>query len=189
VWKLRKREVALPDKLAGLLNNSKPFLKLAELTDTEKVHFFEETMTVIVGLLSLGRGKQVIYISMMAIDADQNKLAVMHAYPPEQLPEIEGEQLRVDESAAGCSYKLKVPIYIPSTRHLGGINALTYRSVGLIYNPDSSLDPGPSLMCIPVYKDSNVTGVMNISCNRRNAFTPLDFQIGRFAAVLLSAVL
>jgi hypothetical protein len=94
------------------------------------------------------------------------------------------ELLSISRSAAGSCATARVSIYVPSTQHLGGINMSTYRSVGLIYQK-TKIDPGLSLMCVPVFDSGAIAAVLNIASSRRNAFGPIDFAIVGLAAALL----
>ncbi|MGH9313732.1 MAG: hypothetical protein ACRD1S_11115 [Vicinamibacterales bacterium] len=193
-WKLRRREAATPSALAGLIDKCKPLLHSgASSTDSDKQKLFETTMEAITTLLRIGRtGRwfrkdQDICISITALDhADTTKLAVICVFPTTTPLIDKNAKLSTTQSAAGKSYEKKVPIYVPSTRHLGGINMKTYRTVGLIFEDVAATDPGPSLMCVPVLKDSNVTAVINVSSSKRNAFGPLDFGIVSIAAAVLA---
>jgi hypothetical protein len=185
-WKLRKREAAVPRGLTKLIDGTRSFLRLEHLTDDQKSEFFEKTMQVITEVLTIGREKRHFNVSMMTINVNQNELVITHAYPEHNRGYV-GERLVLDKSAAGSAYGRGVPIYVPSTRHLACIDMKTYQSVGLVFAEGPKMDSGPSLMCIPVLKQpGNIIAILNVSCDARNAFSPIDFDISGVATALLA---
>jgi hypothetical protein len=186
-WKLRKREAAVPAGLTKLIVDTRSFLRLVHPAEDQRAEFFEKTMRVITEVLTVGREKRRFNISMMTVDVNKKELVITHAYPAHNQTYV-GQQLALERSAAGTAYGRGVPIYVPSTRHLAGINMKTYRSVGLVFAEGPTVDSGPSLMCIPVLTEQgNIVAILNVSCDAQNAFSPIDFDISGVAAALFAS--
>jgi hypothetical protein len=183
-WKLRNRESAVPTGLARLIVDAKPFLQMKEPKDADIEQYFERSMKTTAEVLAVGRKRNVSFtFSMMLIDEGAEELAIALTYPAGK--NYAGQRLSKAKSAAGRAWQLNAPIYVPSTKHLGGINMKTYRAVGLVYdNKADTPDVGPSLICIPVTVGPSTVAILNVSCNVLNAFSPSDVQIANVAATL-----
>lgn len=100
--------------------------------------------------------------------------------------------LDADQSAAGSAYKSGKAVYVPSTRHrlLIDIGNKNYETKGFQFQIGDGIVPFKSLLCVPVLAnpDKKAVGVLNFTCNKRSAFSPLDFDIGRLAAALWSLI-
>ncbi|HEV7306476.1 hypothetical protein [Ensifer sp.] len=182
-WRIRGREATMPAEMAALLASSRAYLRSGRV---DKKTFFDLVMETTTKILGVGRKNKTFCFSMMEVDEASGSMSVVCAYPPAFYEDVKDARLSVERSAAGASYKKQAPIYIPSTKHLAGINMSTYRCVGLIFDYSVDLDKHPSLMCIPVISEGKTRAIINVSCGGKRAFVPIDFYIVMFSAALLS---
>lgn len=186
-WKLRKREAVVPGELTELIPICRPFLVAGSaLSEEKRGEFFAKAMEGMVRILKNGRKKHVISVSLTTFSEDRGTLVVAYVFP-DKSPAVDADTvLAPNEGAAGKVFEIKEAIYVPSTRHLAGINMKTYQTAGLLFAKREGIDPGPSLICVPIKRDSTVSAVINVSSNKRNAFGPLDVAVVRLVAVLLA---
>ncbi|MBL8269064.1 GAF domain-containing protein [Steroidobacter sp.] len=171
-------------------------LKKAELTAAEIDQFVEIAGNSLVATLKAGRKKHEFFLSIMKQRPGAQRLFTTHVYPKgtvkidlsQELP-LEISEDGLPNSAAGACFLRNSVIYVPSTRHLSGIEITgvekkDLRPIGLVYKP-IKIEPGPSLLCVPVIKSGVVAAVLNISSSKRDAFMVEDVDIGRLVAALL----
>lgn len=189
-WKLSRREAQVPINLKRLIEKCRPLLGKTRLTAEESKKLFDAVMKNTVALLQTEQKKKRFRMSLLMMNSQGNQIHVIHRYPSGgdiecQVGTGRGLSLR---SAAGRCFDLRAAVYVPSTRHLGGINLSDYRTIGLVYERTASgvTQCSNALMCVPVFRGALVAAVLSISSDRHNAFGPLDFSIADLAATLLT---
>lgn len=189
-WKLSRREAQVPIKLKRLIERCRPLLGKTTLTPDESEKLFDAVMKDIESLLRTEQKKKRFQMSLSTMSPAGDQIHVIHRYPRDR-----NTQCRVGtekglslKSAAGRCFDLRAAVYVPSTRHLGGINLSDYRAIGLVYERKGPqvTQCSNALMCVPVFRGALVAAVLSISSNRHNAFAPLDFSIADLAATLLA---
>jgi hypothetical protein len=189
-WKLSRREAQVPINLKRLIVKCRPLLGKTTLTPEESEKLFEAVMKDTVALLQTEQKEKRFRMSLLTMNSEGDQIHVIHRYPRDgssqgQVGTGKGLSLK---SAAGRCFDLRAAVYVPSTRHLGGINLSDYRTIGLVYERRGArvTQCSNALMCIPVFRGALVAAVLSISSHRHNAFGPLDFSIADLAATLLA---
>lgn len=187
-WKLGEREATMPLVLANVIGRWRTSFANGPLTEDKKRELFEAATNDLLQILRVGRKSNISFtVSLAKVGANGKLFTITRYFPGPALPGIIGTTLD-EKSAAGRCFRERVPIYVPSTRHRGGINTKTFRITGIDYYPIDGVDIGPSLMCLPIVNSGQITGILNVSAGRTNAFEPLDFKVAGLIAILLAEV-
>jgi GAF domain-containing protein len=152
--------------------------------------FLEEMMTRIKAVLEVA-SKRRIALSLMRLDGDD--LVIKFVCPKYDKDLDSNLKLRLGQGGAGVAYRDGIPVYIPSTHHLVGINLKTSAPTGETYKAatekkEDKKEAYRSLLCVPVFGGNGIVGVLNVSSSKRASFYPLDFKIAKLAAALVSIV-
>jgi hypothetical protein len=185
-WKISRRQSKLPPALQKLLVEFDEFRKVSPKPDpAKKKAFLEVVLKRFKGVLDVGSKKGMV-ISLMEIPSGgDGKLTITFVHPAGS-PIDADLKLAVGQGGAGKAYEKKVSIYIPSVRHVVGINVATKRSEGVRYEPSQNKDPFRSILSVPVVASDEVIAVVTFSARKRSAFYPEDFEIASLAATLVS---
>ena len=180
-WRIRKRESAVPRGLEEMLILFDEFRK-ANVSPASTKAFLEALLDRFKSMLEIGNKKGVA-ISLME---DLNGILAVTFIHPADAQLDKDLKLALGEGGAGKAYKKKVPIYIPSVRHLVGINIATMKPEGVTFKPSQHKERFRSLLCVPILTKSKVIGVLSFSSQKRAAFFPLDFEIASLAAAFVA---
>jgi hypothetical protein len=184
-FKLSQRQSELPRALEELLLEFEQFRKANPTPDsTKKKAFLESLMKRFKAILEVGNKKREIVISLMEKSDVDGMLVITFVHPP-NAPLDTTLKLAVGNGGAGKAYDKKESIYIPSVRHLVGINIVTNKSE-VTYERGPSKERYRSMLCVPVLTKSNIIGVLTYSSVKRSTFFPLDFEIASLAAAFVS---
>jgi hypothetical protein len=185
-WKIARRQSAVPQRVEGLLIAFNEYLKDGGGKDPSKrANFLDNEALGKIKALMDTKTRRNVAISIMEEARKGAPLAVTFTHPP-TAPIDKTFTVPVGKGGAGKAYDQKVPIYIPSIRHLVGINGETLRSVGVTYEPSADKKNFRSLLSVPVMAKANVIAVLTFSSRRRGAFDPEDFEIARVAAAFIA---
>lgn len=131
-------------------------------------------------------GNRRVEFSLMKLD-DAGALVIAYFFPSDS--SIQGNlKLRIGEGGAGVAFKHKNAIYVPSTTHKMGINVDTNRTIGPIYKPDETPTPIRSVFCVPVFRNGEVAGVLNVVSTERSAFNALQLRICKLTGAIVSMI-
>jgi hypothetical protein len=113
------------------------------------------------------------------------------SFLPANSPLDQSVRIPIGQGGAGKAFQAKVAIYIPSVRHLIGIDMDSEKSVGLTYFPHKHANyKARSILSVPVLVNSkqDAIAVIAVSSRKRKTFWDADFEIVRLAASIISAL-
>jgi hypothetical protein len=184
-WKISRRQSAVPRVVEELLLEFDQFRKQAPITVDMRLEFIGRTFERFKMLLDT-RSKRNVAMSLMDAASGQAGHLGVALFKPDDAEFDRALQLPVGAGGAGKAYKDGVPIYIPSVRHLVGINCDTLESLGITYRPGSNAESFSSLLSVPVLVGNSSVAVVVFASKQRSAFDPEDFEIASLAAALAS---
>jgi hypothetical protein len=140
------------------------------------------------------KNRRDVAISLMeeeeitAADGNKKTGVLVVTFLPDKSPLDKTIRLAIGEGGAGVAYQKKVPIYIPSVKHLIGINVSTRKSEGITFKKSGKAKKFRSILCAPVLEGTtmDVIAVLTFSSQKRSAFYPEDFDLASLAAVFVS---
>lgn len=185
-WRASSREARIAPGIEKALDVALPELRKATLTEAELETLCTSVLREVVEILQVGRGREEIVATIVVRKADNSAMLQTRFVYPVGTPRVDkAVELEIANSASGKCMAIQTSIYVPSTRHLGGINMKTYRSAGLVYAAIPT-EPGRCLICVPIFSNTVVTAVLNVTSTKTNAFQPEDAGIAGLGAKILS---
>jgi hypothetical protein len=202
-FKASRRREAVPPAFEELTLELDRFRKEHPTPDkSQKCAFFEILMTKMKQVFDTKSRRDVAFSIMDEEETDdgagnKKRTGILKIYfLPNGSPLDKELRLLIGQGGAGKAYGKKAAIYIPSVRHLIGLNLKTRRSEGVTYVEGASLKTKPrkeklrSILSVPVLADSkkDVVAILTVSSRKRNAFSEEDFDIASLAAAIVSTV-
>jgi hypothetical protein len=174
-WTLPRSSKALISDLQNVRTAPKP---------EERKELFEKFLGKLLDVLETGNSGKLA-VSLMEKSGEE--WVVFCRYPPNS--NIDANiKLGLNEGGAGAAATGKVPVYIPSTRHLCMIDMKTWDMLGATYKRFDKKEPFRSMICIPKFSGADVTGVLNFASGRHSAFSTHDIDVGELASEFLTAL-
>jgi hypothetical protein len=186
---LSRKQWELSPALERLLVKLDEFLKTEQNpSKLKKKAFLRVAMTAIKDVLEGKDKKRGLAISLLEIPEEGGqKLVITFVHPEEDSGVDDTLELNVGEGGGGKAYKDKAPIYIPSVRHLIGINVATKESDDdVTFKKANKEEPFRSILCVPVMVKGEPIAVLTFSSLKRSAFQPEDFGIASLAATFVA---
>jgi len=186
-WKIRRSEADIPELVGEILQSCETSRTPAtgRIPPEAKKVLLEAIMTKMVSVLERDKSRQIAFSLMEPLPS--GVLGITFFHPPNA--SFSGSYtLRLDQGAAGTAFSKGNPIYVPSTRHLMGIDVESYETIGQIYEPDPPECRYHSVLCVPVIQGGKATGVLNISSTKIGSLDLFEFGIGKMMGAMIAAI-
>ena len=186
-WKHRRQNFEIPIVAERLLLQLDSYRTSGSnvCTDDARQRFLDKLMNEMKA--RLGSADKVKVEFSIMVPNGRGELATYFIYP--QNGSMQGNlTLKTSEGAAGAAYTSGRAIYVPSTKHRIGISVDENRTIGPIYKPDPAPTPVRCLFCAPILNKGGVSGVFNIVCTKRSAFSSFQMNVGKLMAAIISTI-
>jgi len=177
--------MCLPAAISRIFDACRPSINVSATPAANRQALLDavltETMTTLNAL-----DKRTVVATMFDVDSSAGVLKLTGCKPDGKY--TSGMSLPISKSAAGAAVTHKIPVLVPSTRHLVAVNASTLESIDFLYNDLGNPKEAPeTLLCLPLIKNGDVVAVMNVSVRPRRKYARSDMEIARLAATFVES--